>query len=379
MSDDIKDICDRLLEESAPPLGSGGALIDHARRVHRRRQAGFTVMGAGFAVVAVTVAVAAIPHFGGPATGTGNGLEFGAPAASTAPASPSPSVTGSAPSLDLGTKVRDVKVSQVVSEMVAKAGQVQPLAVRDDQYLYVRAEVRGSGGAILHEMWLDPRGMIAMNITASDSGPGSGSEPSNPVAASKLAGQPSDGPHPPSAGKPGGGLNTPAVGQPSGGPHASADDSAEAARQRFQTEGPSLDSPSPQWLATLPTDPDRLLSMVDKLNAGTKLGGEAYEFKSIAELFGECGAVLTPQVRAAFYTALGKINGVTATELRVDGRKLYALRERLTGKSAGQELLLDPATGQIVGTRWIDARNHASPTNLEFWRYVAVAEVGQTS
>jgi hypothetical protein len=155
------------------------------------------------------------------------------------------------------------------------------------------------------------------------------------------------------------------------------DAEVEAARQQFAQEGPSLRMPSPQWLATLTTDPNALLRMVDAVNAGTKLGGKRYEFKEISELFQECGAVLTPPVRAAFYRALGKINGVAATELRVDGRRLYALRQPDNGRGFAEELLLDPSTGQVVGLRSLQIDGKATPTGLGFWRYAAVRAVGQ--
>jgi hypothetical protein len=215
--------------------------------------------------------------------------------------------------------------------MAAKAASAQPLTIPAGKLLYVRTENRESPAGRLHEIWLDPQGMIALRVDI-------------------------------------GGEDT------STGPKSSPETAAEQARQQFATEGPSLRMPTPQWLATLPGDPNRLLNMVNQLNAGTKNGGPYYAVKEMTELFWECGAVLTPRVRAVAYRALGKIDGLAATELRLDGRKLYALREPDRGRGFAQELLLDPATGQVAGVRTIEGSTAAG---VALWHYAVVDTVGQ--
>jgi hypothetical protein len=331
MISEIKDICERLLDTPAPPLRSGAEMVHLAQRAHRRRHAGFAVVGAGLAVVAVAAAATAVPLLDGSGTGSEGG--FGAATTTAAPASPPSSVgvASARPSHDLGMVVRTVKVSEVVSDMAAKAGAVRTLSIPDGQFLYVRTSARDTSDGSLHQMWLEPQGMIAVLVDRDDIGRA-------PTSTLEL----------------------------------------QAARTRFAQDGPSLLMPSPQWLATLPTNADALLHMVDAVNAGAKLGGKRYEFKQISELFWQCGAVLTPRVRAAFYRALGRISGVTATELRVDGRRLYALRQPDNGKGFAEELLMDPSTGQVVGLRSLQLGREATPTELAFWRYGAVAEVGQS-
>jgi hypothetical protein len=346
MNSDIKEICDRLLDGPAPPLPSAAEMVGLAARARRRRHAGFAVVGAGLAVVAVTLAAAAVPLVG---PGTAPQGDFGAAPSTAAPAEPSPggaAQSGRPPtpsSRDLGREVRPVEVSHVVTEMAARATQVQPLTIPDGQFLYVRTDgrqpspARGPGttgpqAGRVHEMWLDPQGMVALRIDID-------------------------------------GEDT------SGAPKSNVEAEIAAARQEFAQNGASLRQPTPQFLATLPADPGALLRLVDGLNAGAKLGGKHYEFKEIGELFWQCGALFTPQVRAAFYRALGRIAGVSATELRVDGRRLYAVREPGTGRGFAEELLLDPSTGQAVGRRSLDTSGQATPTDLVLWRYAAVGTV----
>lgn len=334
MNSDIKEICDRLLDSPAPPLRSTTEMVELARRARRRRHGTFAAAGAGLAVVAVVATVTAVPLVDG--SGTPGEYGFGAAIASTAPASPSaaPSVSSPVASRDLGRQVRTAKVSQAVAEMVAKAASVQPLTIPDGQFLYVRTEGREPPNGRLHEMWLDPQGMIPLRTDID-------------------------------------GADT------SEGPKSNMEADIATARQQFAQEGPTLRMPSPQFLATLPTDPTVLLEMVTALNENTKLGGAHYAFKEIGELLWEFGAVLTPPVRAAFYRALGRISGVTATELRVDGRRLYALREPDNGRGFADELLLDLSTGEAAGRRSLDTGGQVTPTDLELWRYAVVGTVGQ--
>jgi hypothetical protein len=333
MNSDIKEICGRLLDGPAPPLRSAAEMVDLGRRARRRRHGRLAAAGAGLAVVAVAVAATAVPLVDG--SGTPEESDFGAAVASAAPPSPSaaPREPSPQPSLDLGREVRRVKVSQAISEM-SKAAPVPQLTIPDGQFLYVRTDGREPPDGRVHEMWLDPQGMIPLRIDID-------------------------------------GADT------STGPKSNIEADIATARQVFAQEGPNLRMPTPRFLASLPTDPAVLLNMVTALNEGTKLGGAHYAFKEIGELFWEYGALLTPAVRVAFYRALGRINGVTGTELRVDGRRLYALREPDKGLGFAEELLLDPSTGQAAGRRSLDTGGQVTPTDLELWRYAVVGAVGQ--
>lgn len=325
---DVKDICDRLLDGPVPPLRSSAEVVDLARRAERRHRAGFAAVAAAAAVVAVIATATAVPLS---RTSSGTAPSGGFGAASPAPP-PSPTASPSPIGRDLGKVVRPAQVKAVVNEMAAAAAGAQPLTVPAGKLLYLRTSNREAPSGRLHEMWLDPQGMIPLRIDLD-------------------------------------GVDT------STGPKSDRESEVDQARQQFATDGPSLRMPTPQWLATLPTNPNRLLQLINQLNAGTKNGGAYYAFKEIGELFFACGAVLTPQVRAGFYHALGKISGVTATELRVDGRKLYALREPDRGRGFTEELLLDPATGQVAGRRTVEASTTA--TGLARWHYAVVDTAGE--
>jgi hypothetical protein len=332
VNSDIREICGRLLDGPAPPLRSTAEVVDLARRARRRRHGMFAATGAGLAVVAVAAAATAVPLVDG--SGTSEEYGFGAAVATTAPVSPS-GAASSTPSLDLGREVRKVPVSQVLTEMVPKAASVRPLTIPDGQLLYIRSDGREPPAGRVHEMWLDPQGMIPLRIDID-------------------------------------GADT------SKGPKSNMEADIATARQVFAQEGPNLRMPTPQFLAGLPTDPAALLDMVTALNENTKLGGAYYVSNEIGQLLWEYGAVITPPVRVAFYHALSTVSR-TATELTVDGRRLYALREPDTGRGFAEELLLDPSTGQAAGRRSLalGGQGQVTPTDLVLWRYAVVGTVGQ--
>lgn len=170
-----------------------------------------------------------------------------------------------------------------------------------------------------------------------------------------------------------------------------AGEEVDQARERLVEEGPSLSQPTPQWLASLPTDPATLLAELrgamgeeDAWSTDHQVWTAMQEFYSNAEL------LLSPQVRAALLRAFTGLRGITSSEVTIDGRRLVAIRH--TEQGNGDEILFDPATGQAVGRRSLSFHGDVtlvppSPgptldqgvTYQSTWTQTVVATVGATS
>jgi hypothetical protein len=92
----------------------------------------------------------------------------------------------------------------------------------------------------------------------------------------------------------------------------------------------------------LPTDPDRLGAIVRRLARGTDNPLPAQEFTVVGDIMR--GAPIQPRVRAAFYTVLSRLPGITLV-----GRVTDPLgRPGIEVTSAGQVLIFDPHTAQLL-------------------------------
>lgn len=147
------------------------------------------------------------------------------------------------------------------------------------------------------------------------------------------------------------------------------------------TGGPTLNNPTPQWLATLPNDPDTLLDMLQALSPQTPEDPSRYVMEGLGEMFVDCEPVLTPAVRAALYNVLHKVDGLTAAELRIAGRKTYMISRSWVGGGSTDVLLSDPPTGRVVG-RVLDLGPANGGTRqvvrVGTWHHAVVDSVGQT-
>jgi len=219
-----------------------------------------------------------------------------------------------------------VDLTAAVAELVAAAGNAPPPAtVHPGQLVYVRS------GTELREDWFDPDGMRLLVV--------------------RYRGVWFDGSDP-------------------------ADGAA----------APGLHHPTPQWLADLPTDPEALLALLRDEASTAGSGPDTYLFKEVSGLLQAADLLLSPQVRAALYQALSIPDGVSAVELDADGTRLLALRhteEYADGPgpvAAATELLVDPATGRVVGTRTLayPSGDAAPVIGVSVWTQAVVDEVGQT-
>ena len=124
-------------------------------------------------------------------------------------------------------------------------------------------------------------------------------------------------------------------------------------------------------VATLTTDPDELYAEFAALNAGGKLGGDHYVLKELSDFLMRTDLLLPPAQRAALYAVLTRIDGLTATEVVVQGRTLYGIHQ-----ADLMDLLLDPATGRSVGLWWNDGNVAMPSCGIELWSGSVVNGVG---
>ena len=251
-----------------------------------------------------------------------------APTKPTPPSKVPPSVDPSAvvPTVavtDPGTTVGPVPISRVVNEMVARSASVVPVTLTAGQLLYGCFEsadkpANAQATTSVSEWWINPDTAQILKVRRD--------------------------------------------GQDMGGSEA-------------LTGTPGFAEPTREWLASLPTDPRVLYARLVDLNAGVKMGGASYVLKELMSLYRATDPVLTPAVRAALYRVLGRIIGLSATQVTVAGRKLYRVHQ--TGQVASIDLLLDPATGMVAGGRWDTTADDGSVVaTIELWRYAVVDQLG---
>ncbi|GAA2810428.1 CU044_5270 family protein [Kribbella solani] len=123
---------------------------------------------------------------------------------------------------------------------------------------------------------------------------------------------------------------------------------APAAQQVGVTE------PTPAYLASLPTQPDRLLDALRRVApTNTKWSAEQNVFQLVAVLVSSGDALLSPELRAGLYRALAKLPGVeqVAGQLDLAGRPALAIAR--TEGGVREEILISPRTSRVVGTKQV--------------------------
>lgn len=111
---------------------------------------------------------------------------------------------------------------------------------------------------------------------------------------------------------------------------------------------PGIESPTYEYLATLPTDPDTLLQKLYDETIG-KRPKEERAFKAISELLKE--QIAPPAVTAALYQAAAKIPGVTLESGAVDITGRHGIAVARVADGARLEWIFDKDSYAFLGQR----------------------------
>lgn len=151
-----------------------------------------------------------------------------------------------------------------------------------------------------------------------------------------------------------------------------------------QPKAPGVANPTLSWVASLPTDPARLLAVFrDAAGPNTKHDPDYLTFKTAAGFAARADALLTPAVRTALYQAIALLPGIERVPGQVDfsGRAGVAIGR--DGEGFRSEIILDPVTSRVIGTRMMATAGADWPTGTVIaWSstdQVVVDSVGATS
>jgi hypothetical protein len=118
---------------------------------------------------------------------------------------------------------------------------------------------------------------------------------------------------------------------------------------------PSLANPTPSYLASLPTDPDQLKSVLraEAAKDGPTDQADRLIFKRVSALATTADALLSPELRSALYRVLATVPGVERVPGQVDlaGRTGVAIAQTANGKRT--EIIIDPASSRMIGSRTV--------------------------
>jgi len=138
-------------------------------------------------------------------------------------------------------------------------------------------------------------------------------------------------------------------------------------------------SPTREFLASLPTEPQELLERIyrDSAGKGPSRDGEAMVY--IADLLRS--GIVPADLRAALFRAAALIPGVELVEQRanLDGRTGVAVGRYEPATGTRTEIIFDPETGELIGEREVLVDHSAGPTlpagSAIAWTAVSVAVV----
>ncbi|GGR08708.1 CU044_5270 family protein [Streptomyces netropsis] len=116
-------------------------------------------------------------------------------------------------------------------------------------------------------------------------------------------------------------------------------------------KGPSIDNPTHEYVASLPTDPDALLKLIRDETRGGGRDADQRAFTAIGDLLAETWA--PPRVGAALYKAAAKIPGVTVVRAAADaaGREGVAVARTAHGQQT--QWVFDRTTYAFLGERTV--------------------------
>jgi hypothetical protein len=141
------------------------------------------------------------------------------------------------------------------------------------------------------------------------------------------------------------------------------------------TNPANWDTPSREFLATLPRDPDKLYNRMRGVTEGR---GQTPDLEMLVYAGDALRSGLVPaDLRAAFYRALAKLPDLQITEqvANLDGRKGTAYG--ITGEGTRYDIIIDPSTGEFIGERQVleDGDEYLPPGTVTTYTSVDTAVV----
>ena len=145
-------------------------------------------------------------------------------------------------------------------------------------------------------------------------------------------------------------------------------------------EHPDLLHITPQWIASLPTDPGTLRDLL--LDQSIQYAGDWSNrhglWEALAQLFHTSDFAIPIDVRTAIYRVLAQENGLVASRTTVFGHDVFVITR--VERDDAQQLFFDPDTGRCVGRRSMNLGKDAPADRVmswSFWSQSVVAAVGQ--
>jgi hypothetical protein len=128
---------------------------------------------------------------------------------------------------------------------------------------------------------------------------------------------------------------------------------------------PSLLYPTPEYLNSLPTDPSALLAVIHRQlppltapkpggSSDTQASQDASAvFQAVSTVMSRADALLSPDLRAALYRVLASLPGISRVPGQQDLAGRTGIAVSITVDGVRYELILDPNTSRVIGTRGV--------------------------
>jgi hypothetical protein len=128
---------------------------------------------------------------------------------------------------------------------------------------------------------------------------------------------------------------------------------------------PGMGNPTPAYLASLPTDPEKLLKVLRAEGDGNTELTNSLIFKTIPSLATRTDAVISPQLRSAFVRVLALLPDVQRVpgQVSILGRTGVAIAE--THDDIRHEIIFDPETARIIGYAVVAVRDMTYSDNVQ--------------
>jgi hypothetical protein len=135
-----------------------------------------------------------------------------------------------------------------------------------------------------------------------------------------------------------------------------------------------VNDPTYRFLQSLPTDPQALLSLIEREMQG-QLPRPEEAFTTIGDLLRE--SIAPPQVSAAIYRAAALIPGVTAVASATDAIGRHGVAVAFTYQGTRSEWIFSRRTLQYLGERDIDLANGSTTGEAAIMQRAFVDHAGQ--